>query len=117
MWREADIDVFYERLSARLREPLPGRAMQETHAVEMSFGRHFGPPRFDARPAAVIVLLYRHAADASGLRLPLIVRPMESPYHAGQVSLPGGAVEVGETVIDAVAARVGGRTGNAAIET
>ena len=89
MWREADIDVFYERLSARLREPLPGLAMQETHAVEMSFGRHFGPPRFDARPAAVIVLLYRHAADASGLRLPLIVRPMESPYHAGQVSLPG----------------------------
>jgi 8-oxo-dGTP pyrophosphatase MutT (NUDIX family) len=101
MWRDADIEVFCERLSARLRDPLPGRAAQESHAVEMSFGRHFGPPRFDARSAAVMVLLYRHAADASGLRLPLIVRPAESPYHAGQVSLPGGAVEVGETVIDA----------------
>ncbi len=97
----ADIKLFRERLSVRLRDPLPGRAAQETHAVEMSFGRHFGPPRFDSRQAAVMVLLYRRPADASGLRLPLIVRPAESPHHAGQVSLPGGAVEAGETVIDA----------------
>jgi 8-oxo-dGTP pyrophosphatase MutT (NUDIX family) len=96
----ADIGAMCDRLVTRLKEPLPARAAQEPHAVEMSFGRHFGPPRFDARSAAVMVLLYRDA-DASDLTLPLIVRPLESPYHAGQVSLPGGAVEEHEAMSDA----------------
>jgi 8-oxo-dGTP pyrophosphatase MutT (NUDIX family) len=64
----------------------------------MSFGRHFGPPRHDARRAAVMALLFRRDDE---WRLPLIVRPPESLYHPNQVSLPGGAIEPGEEARDA----------------
>jgi 8-oxo-dGTP pyrophosphatase MutT (NUDIX family) len=87
-----------DRVEYRLRRPLPGRAAQEPCAVEMSFGRHFGPPRHDARRAAVMALFYFHDDE---WRLPLIVRPPESLHHANQVSLPGGAIEQGEDAKDA----------------
>jgi 8-oxo-dGTP pyrophosphatase MutT (NUDIX family) len=82
-----------DRVEARLHRPLPGRAAQEPCAVEMSFGRHFGPPRHDARRAAVMALFNRRGEQ---WRLPLIVRPPQSLHHANQVSLPGGAIEPGE---------------------
>jgi 8-oxo-dGTP pyrophosphatase MutT (NUDIX family) len=85
---------FASRLQHRLSRTLPGRLIQERCAVEMSFGRHFGPPRHDARPAAVMALLYYR--DDRWV-LPLIVRPPDALHHAGQVSLPGGAIEKGET--------------------
>jgi 8-oxo-dGTP pyrophosphatase MutT (NUDIX family) len=87
-----------DQLEERLRRPLPGRAAQEPCAVEMSFGRHFGPPRHDARYAAVMALFCRRDDE---WRLPLIVRPPESLHHANQVSLPGGAIEQGEDARDA----------------
>jgi 8-oxo-dGTP pyrophosphatase MutT (NUDIX family) len=82
-----------DRVEARLRRPPPGRAVQEPCGFEMSFGRHFGPVRHDARRAAVMVLFIRQAGE---WRLPLIVRPPQSLHHANQVSLPGGAIEIGE---------------------
>ncbi|MEX2138275.1 MAG: CoA pyrophosphatase [Pirellulales bacterium] len=82
-----------DRIEARLRQPPPGRSVQERCGFEMSFGRHFGPVRHDARRAAVMVLFFRHEGE---WRLPLIVRPPQSLHHANQVSLPGGAIEIGE---------------------
>jgi 8-oxo-dGTP pyrophosphatase MutT (NUDIX family) len=82
-----------ELLTARLRQPLPGRAAQERFEPVGSDGRHFGVPE-GARGAAVIVLLYRVAVD---WHLPLTLRPATLPDHAGQVSLPGGMIESGET--------------------
>jgi 8-oxo-dGTP pyrophosphatase MutT (NUDIX family) len=90
--------AFVERLEQRLRRPPPGRAAQEPCAVEMSFGRHFGPPRYDARHAAVMALFCRRDNQ---WRLPLIVRPPDSLHHPNQVSLPGGALEAGEVASDA----------------
>jgi 8-oxo-dGTP pyrophosphatase MutT (NUDIX family) len=55
--------------------------------------RHDESPA-DARAAAVLLLFYPHH-DA--WHLPLTLRPSHLPDHAGQVSLPGGAVEPGET--------------------
>jgi 8-oxo-dGTP pyrophosphatase MutT (NUDIX family) len=101
MSRAADMQAICQRLTVRLRESLPGRAAQEPHAVEMSFGRHFGPPRHDARPAAVMVSLYGDTDDVRDFKLPLIVRPQGTLYHAGQVALPGGAIEEGETESEA----------------
>ena len=47
-----------------------------------------------ARQAAVVVLFY----PQHGIwHLPLTLRPHWLPDHAGQVSLPGGAIEPGET--------------------
>ena len=52
----------------------------------------------DARPAAGLVLLYPRAGAPHVL---LTVRGGGLARHAGQVSLPGGVVEPGETVRDA----------------
>jgi 8-oxo-dGTP pyrophosphatase MutT (NUDIX family) len=45
-----------------------------------------------------MALLFRRGSE---WRLPLIVRPPDSLHHAGQVSLPGGAIESGEEAPDA----------------
>lgn len=70
-------------------------------APELSYGRHFGPPPYDARPAAVLALFYRRAGE---WRLPLMLRPDHMLSHAAQVSLPGGRMEDQETP-DACAVR------------
>jgi 8-oxo-dGTP pyrophosphatase MutT (NUDIX family) len=90
------LDVLVTHLTRRLREPLPGSDAQ----------RRFAPrPLIDgwtpeqtpegARRAAVLLLIYPGAAGPS---IPLIVRPMTLTKHAGQISLPGGALDVGESV-------------------
>jgi 8-oxo-dGTP pyrophosphatase MutT (NUDIX family) len=65
---------------------------------EMSYGRHAGPAPFTARPAAVTLLLFRRGTR---WHLPLTERPPTLSRHAGQISLPGGAVERGESSSDA----------------
>jgi 8-oxo-dGTP pyrophosphatase MutT (NUDIX family) len=87
---------------ARMTEAWRGRlaahawpaSCYQRFAPELSFGRHRGPAGPDAKPAAVTVLLY----PAGGRwHLPLILRPVSMIYHAGQISLPGGGAEPGET--------------------
>lgn len=56
------------------------------------------------RPAATLLLLYP-AADGSGLVVPLTVRHGELRAHAGEVSLPGGAVDAGDADRPATALR------------
>jgi 8-oxo-dGTP pyrophosphatase MutT (NUDIX family) len=65
---------------------------------ELSYGRHAGPPPATARPAAVMVLLFRRAGR---WHVPLTVRPVTLAKHGGQISLPGGTVEPGESSCDA----------------
>src|SRR5258705_11838547 len=64
----------------------------------LSYGRHAGPAPHTARPAAVVLLLFRRAGR---WHLPLTERPLTLAHHAGQISLPGGAVDAGESSIDA----------------
>ncbi|MEX2121667.1 MAG: CoA pyrophosphatase [Pirellulales bacterium] len=85
---------FPERLRARLQSNLPGRAAQRLFEPDLSYGRHFGPPTAHSRAAAVLVLLY---PAQHGWHLPLTVRPATMATHAGQISLPGGMIEPGET--------------------
>lgn len=82
------------RLAERLRHPLPGWAAQARFQPELSFGRHRGPAPAGARPAAVLVVLYPHRQQ---WHLPLMLRPLHMPDHGGQVSLPGGVIEQGES--------------------
>jgi 8-oxo-dGTP pyrophosphatase MutT (NUDIX family) len=56
---------------------------------------HFPP---DARLAAALLLLY--PAD-SQICLPLTIRASGLRRHAGQISLPGGASDEGEALVDA----------------
>jgi 8-oxo-dGTP pyrophosphatase MutT (NUDIX family) len=78
----------------RLQKPLPGAAAQRLMEPELSYGRHRGPAQPDARPAAVVAAL--HMIDGQWY-LPLMIRPDTAAHHAGQISLPGGTVEAGET--------------------
>jgi 8-oxo-dGTP pyrophosphatase MutT (NUDIX family) len=82
------------QLAVRLQRPLPGRAVQSRFQPELSFGRHFGPAPADARPAAVLVLLYPYG---DRWHVPMILRPAHMLDHASQVSLPGGVIEAGES--------------------
>lgn len=55
------------------------------------------PSRFPdgGRDAAALLLLYPHAGD---WHLPLTVRGSDLRHHTGQVSLPGGRVDAGESI-------------------
>lgn len=87
-------ESFPARLAARLTRPLPGRAAQCRFEPGLSHGRHYAPPPADARAAAVIALLYPRD---NAWHMPLMVRPQTLTDHAGQVSLPGGMIDAGET--------------------
>lgn len=83
-----------EWLQNRLQSPLPGPMEGTCYAA---VGRP-GPSACEippgARPAAVLALLYPRE---DRWHMPLTLRPQHLPDHAGQISLPGGAVEPGET--------------------
>jgi 8-oxo-dGTP pyrophosphatase MutT (NUDIX family) len=81
-------------LADRLAQPLPGRAAQALLQPELSYHRYFAPPPSHARPAAVLLLLYRQRGH---WHLPFTLRPQDLALHAGQISLPGGLVEPGES--------------------
>src|SRR5262245_5387182 len=96
-----------QRLAAALRLPRPqeeGRGeggLQLGHlsmAPELSYGRHRGPAPYTARAAAVVLLLFRRGGR---WHIPLTERPATLAHHAGQISLPGGAVDAGESSNDA----------------
>jgi 8-oxo-dGTP pyrophosphatase MutT (NUDIX family) len=87
-----------ERMAARLRCPrLPG-CSPSPFVPRLSYGRHRGPPAHDARPAAVTVLFYPIRGD---WHIPFTLRPAQLHDHGGQVSLPGGRLEDGETFVEA----------------
>ena len=74
--------------------PLPG---DSARAAMLPPFRRESPPELARSPwrrAAVLVLLF---PEGGSLRFPLIVRPDGTGVHAGQVSLPGGALEPGES--------------------
>jgi 8-oxo-dGTP pyrophosphatase MutT (NUDIX family) len=83
-----------EWLAARLSQPLPGPMVGSRFEPRPRPWRHYDVAPREARPAAVLLLLYPHE---DRWHLPLTLRPTHLGAHAGQVSLPGGAVEPGET--------------------
>lgn len=82
-------------IAERLARPLPGAEAQRRFAPRP---HHRGwrpddlPP--DARAAAALLLIYPGPA---GPTIPLTVRHGDLPHHPGQVSLPGGRINPGET--------------------
>src|SRR5438477_417387 len=92
-----------ERLADALRRIERPIAVDPRFAPRDAAGRA-NPARFDrdafppARAAATLLLLY---PDQDGeLTVPLTVRHTELRSHAGEVSLPGGAVEAGAKLRD-----------------
>ncbi len=83
-----------ERIAELLREAHRGSAARIRMSPELSYGRHAGPAPHTARHAAVIVLLFRRGGC---WHLPLTERPQTLAHHGGQISLPGGSIEPGES--------------------
>ncbi len=88
----ADVEA---RVSAALAAGLPGQGGQLAMAPRPRPGWPLPDLPPDARPAAALLLLF---PTQDGPGLVLTKRASGLPQHAGQVSLPGGAVEEGERV-------------------
>jgi 8-oxo-dGTP pyrophosphatase MutT (NUDIX family) len=82
------------RLAIALRAGSLSRSRRNRMSPELSYGRHAGPAPYTARHAAVVLLLFRRDGK---WHLPLTERPDTLTRHAGQISLPGGVVDVGES--------------------
>jgi 8-oxo-dGTP pyrophosphatase MutT (NUDIX family) len=85
-------------IKQRLRHLLPGNMAQRKMAPEFAFGRHRGPISFGVHRAAVCLCMYRHD---EAWWIPLTLRSGTLADHAGQISLPGGRIEMEEGAWDA----------------
>lgn len=93
------IAEFEASLRKRLAGTLPGAEAHLRFApVPQRQGWTPGHLPADARAAAGLLLIY---PGPQGLSVPLTVRASGLRRHAGQISLPGGAIDPGETLRDA----------------
>ena len=89
-----------EHVRAAMRGPLPGVQTQVTMAP---LPRIFDPPPgAEPRQAGVLLLLY---PVRTVLHLVLTVRTSNLNHHSGQISLPGGGWEKGDTSFQETALR------------
>jgi 8-oxo-dGTP pyrophosphatase MutT (NUDIX family) len=85
-----------QSLRERLAGTLPGIEAQMRFAPELlREAWRTGVFPAESRVAAALLLLYPHA---SGAAIALTVRASGLARHAGQISLPGGAIDPGETL-------------------
>lgn len=88
----------YQQLSDRLKGPLPGPLAHEplratpVGLIKPRFEHHTPP-----KPGSVLILLYE---ENDQVLFPLTKRPEYVGTHGGQISLPGGKAEPGESIID-----------------
>jgi 8-oxo-dGTP pyrophosphatase MutT (NUDIX family) len=104
LWQTLELPAL---LAAELATPLDARWRDEL-SPELSYGRHAGPARFDARAAAVAIVL---CWDGREWSLPLTVRNAQLSRHGGQVSFPGGLIDFGENARDAASRELGEELG------
>ncbi len=84
-----------EALRGRLARSLPGPAAHLSMAPHrVRYPGALLPEGKDCRKAAVLVLLYPRAGETT---LALTLRQPTLRDHSGQVSLPGGTIDAGET--------------------
>ncbi|QEG00664.1 putative NUDIX hydrolase [Stieleria maiorica] len=80
--------------------PVTGRCFAPALSPRLSYGRHRGPARLDSRRAAVAIVVYPHRPTGR-LCLTLTRRPKALSHHGGQICLPGGQIEPGESPLEA----------------
>lgn len=88
----------YQLLANRLKTPLPGpQAHEPLRATSIGLIKpkfeHQTPPK----PGSVLILLFE---EGGRVLFPLTKRPDYMGTHGGQISLPGGKAEPGESIID-----------------
>jgi len=86
-----------DEIRAALMRPLPGPAAQVRLTPPYRVEQLYQAPPADARPAGVLIVLY---PLSGALCFPLTRRTEDVEKHKGQISLPGGAQEAGESLLD-----------------
>lgn len=82
-------------LRARLQLPLPGGDAHETfRAHPVGDVKPLFSHKLPPKPGGVMILLFERDGE---IKFPLIKRPVYTGAHSGQISLPGGKGEPGET--------------------
>jgi 8-oxo-dGTP pyrophosphatase MutT (NUDIX family) len=88
--------LFYDRLEACLKVPLPGFSAQMEMAPVPRLGSlHFSEKKGGAVPAGVLVLFFLRR---NTLTLALTRRSDRLPIHQAQISFPGGRQEAEESL-------------------
>jgi 8-oxo-dGTP pyrophosphatase MutT (NUDIX family) len=87
--------VLPEAIRRRLASPLPGVDAQSRMSPRPRLGADLGVDPATLRPAAALLLIYPHE---DSWHVPLTVRGSALRHHTGQVSLPGGRLDAGESV-------------------
>jgi 8-oxo-dGTP pyrophosphatase MutT (NUDIX family) len=86
---------FISALQHDLQQPLPGRSAQYNLAPKPRPGAEWDDtPNVDARRSSVLILFYPYADT---VYCPLMLRPTYPGVHSGQVGLPGGGFEEGDS--------------------
>ncbi len=93
--RSALTNLTLDGVRAALQQPLPGLAAQLKLAPEYRVESLRAKPPAEARPAGVLILLYPHDG---AWHFPLMKRVDDGLVHSGQISLPGGSQEPGESL-------------------
>jgi 8-oxo-dGTP pyrophosphatase MutT (NUDIX family) len=87
-----------ELLRRRLTSPLPGVDAQSRMSPRPRLGADSGIDVSTLRLAAALILIY---PQEDAWLVPLTVRGSNLRHHTGQVSLPGGRLDGGESIEDA----------------
>jgi 8-oxo-dGTP pyrophosphatase MutT (NUDIX family) len=86
-----------ENIRNALRQNLPG---VESHRRMLPKNRELKPAPYEKnrlKYSSVLLLLF---PEDEVLKICLIKRPMHMKHHAGQLALPGGRIEKGETALE-----------------
>ncbi len=84
------------KLESELKKPLPGLKAQLKMSPNITrIQEKYIAPRSDARQSGVLILLYKD--EYQNVRFPLIKRASYDGAHSGQIGLPGGKMEQGES--------------------
>ncbi len=91
-----DFELFITKLTNRLRLPLPGpEAHEPLRATPIGTLRPSFEHRIPPKPGSVLILLY---PEDGQIKFPLTQRAEYAGAHSGQISLPGGKAEMGESI-------------------
>ena len=96
-----DLRILSIRLKSGLQQPLPGHPVQQTMAPDP---RRNNPDR-QRRPLRQAGVLFLFYARDGRVHLPFIERQRYDGPHSGQIALPGGKREVGDSDLAATAVR------------
>jgi 8-oxo-dGTP pyrophosphatase MutT (NUDIX family) len=87
-----NFDHLIDRLTGKLKLPLPGEAAHQD--MEACFADYLHlHPNAQTRRSAVLMLLY---SENNKIYFPLILRSNYDGFHSGEIGFPGGSYETGD---------------------